>query len=349
MSYTTSPVHTTQYFIDYAEELLKEGVDRIAIKDMAALLHPRDAVDLFKSLKKVVNVPLVLHTHSTTGVSLVNIALGIKYGIDSFDTCISPFAGGPSHSPIEVAAVIAERMGYDTGLDKDALTKAQDELRVIFEELKSSIPSFGKSRRKPVHFSDVPVDKVDKLVEAIMKDNEDLQTAIDVSREILNDLDYPGYDDRIFETQIPGGMLSNFQKQLKEMGVSENMMDALMAEIPNVRADVGYVPLVTPTSQIVGSQAAYNVMAGSRYAFTSNEFKMILRGEFGKTPGPVNQEIMNQILGDENDIKKYRPASYLMPALEDKVDLPYVKTNKDLLLHLVFGAAADEFLQLKYK
>lgn len=349
MSYTTSPVHTTQYFIDYAEELLKEGVDRIAIKDMAALLHPRDAVDLFKSLKKVVNVPLVLHTHSTTGVSLVNIALGIKYGIDSFDTCISPFAGGPSHSPIEVAAVIAERMGYDTGLDKDALTKAQDELRVIFEELKSSIPSFGKSRRKPVHFSDVPVDKVDKLVEAIMKDNEDLQTAIDVSREILNDLDYPGYDDRIFETQIPGGMLSNFQKQLKEMGVSENMMDALMAEIPNVRADVGYVPLVTPTSQIVGSQAAYNVMAGSRYAFTSNEFKMILRGEFGKTPGPVNQEIMHQVLGDENDIKKYRPASYLMPALEDKVDLPYVKTNKDLLLHLVFGAAADEFLQLKYK
>ena len=91
---------------------------------------------------------------------------------------------------------------------------------------------------------------------------------------------------------------------------------------------------MTPTSQIVGSQAAYNVMAGSRYAFTSNEFKMILRGEFGKTPGPVNQEIMNQILGDENDIKKYRPASYLMPALEDKVDLPYVKTNKDLLLHL---------------
>ena len=349
MCYTTSPVHTNQYFVDYAKELLKEGVDRIAIKDMAALLHPKDAIGLFKSLKKVVNVPLVLHTHSTTGVSLVNTALGIKYGIDSIDTCISPFAGGPSHSPIEVVAVIAERMGYDTGLDKDALTKAQDELRVIFEELKGSIPSFGKSRRKPVHFSDVPVDKVDKLVEAVMKDEEDVQTAIDISREILNDLDYPGYDDRIFETQIPGGMLSNFQKQLKEMGVSENMMDALMAEIPNVRADVGYVPLVTPTSQIVGSQAAYNVMAGSRYAFTSNEFKMILRGEFGKTPGPVNQEVVDLVLGDENNIKKYRPASYLMPALEDKVDLPYVKTNKDLLLHLVFGAAADEFLQIKYK
>jgi pyruvate/oxaloacetate carboxyltransferase len=349
MSYTTSPVHTTQYFIDYGKTLLNEGVNRIAIKDMAGLLHPKDAVNLFPGLRKEIDVPIVLHTHSTTGVSLVNLALGMKYGLDMFDTCISPFAGGPSHSPVEVVAVIAERMGFDHGLDKDAITNAQEKLRVIFEELKGSIPSFGKFRRKPVHFDDVPVDKVDRLVEAISKDPEDLETAIEMNHEIMADLDYPGFDDRIFVSQIPGGMLSNLQKQLKDMGVQEDMMDAVMKEIPNVRKDVGYVPLVTPTSQIVGSQAAYNVMAGERYAFTSNEFRMVLAGEFGRTPGPIDEEFRHRILGDDAVIKTYRPASYLMPGLEDKVDEPYIKTKKDLLLHKVFGNAADEFLKKKYK
>ncbi|OQA24287.1 MAG: Methylmalonyl-CoA carboxyltransferase 5S subunit [Chloroflexi bacterium ADurb.Bin344] len=345
MCYTTSPIHTTQYFVDYGKRLLEEGVDRIAIKDMAGLLHPKDAVVLFPALRKEINVPIVLHTHTTTGVALVNLALGMKYGLDQFDTCISPFAGGPSHSPIEVMAVVAERMGFEHDLDKDAISKAQDVLRVIFEELKGSIPSFGKSRRKPVYFDDVPVDKVDKMVEAIMKTPEDLDTAIAVSREILADLDYPGYDDKVFITQIPGGMISNLQSQMKEMGVTGDMMDAVMEEFPKVRKDVGYVPLVTPTSQIVGSQAAFNVLAGERYAFVSNEFKMILRGEFGKTPGPIDEEFRKKILGDDVEVKKYRPASYLMPVLEDEVNLPFIKSKKDLLLHHVFGNAADEFLK----
>lgn len=348
MSYTTSPVHTTQYFIDYGKTLLAEGVNRIAIKDMAGLLHPKDAIELFPGLRKEINVPIVLHTHTTTGVSLVNLALGMKYGIDMFDTCITPFAGGPSHTPIEIAAVIAERMGFEHDLDKEAITKAQDKLRVIFEELKGSIPSFGKFRRHPVHFEDVPVDKVDKMIEAISKDHEDVDTAIAVSREIMADLDYPGYADKIFISQIPGGMLSNLQKQLKDMGVEEGMMDAVMKEIPEVRKDVGYVPLVTPTSQIVGSQAAYNVMAGERYAFTSNEFRMVLAGEFGKTPGPIDEAFRKKVLGDNAVIKTYRPASYLMPGLEDKVDEPFIKSKKDLLLHLVFGNAADDFLKKSY-
>lgn len=347
ISYTTSPVHTTEYFINYAKSLEKEGVDRIAIKDMAGLLHPEVAEVLFPALKKELNVPVVLHTHSTTGVSIVNLALAMKYGIDAMDTSISPFAGGPSHSPIEVMAIVAEEMGFDHGLDKEAISKAQDKLRVIFEELKDSIPSFGKFRRKPVRFEDVPRDKVAKMVDAIEK--ADLNTAIAVSREIMSDLDYPGYDDRIFESQIPGGMLSNLQKQLSGMGVPAEKLDDVMAEIPSVRADVGYVPLVTPTSQIVGTQAAFNVMTGSRYAFVSNEFKMILLGEFGKTPAPVNQEVLYSVCGEDAEVKKYRPASYLMPGMEDPVDEPFIKDHKDLLLHKVFGAAADEFLQLKYK
>lgn len=347
ISYTTSPVHTTEYFINYAKALEAEGVDRIAIKDMAGLLHPEVAEVLFPALKKELNVPIVLHTHSTTGVSIVNGALAIKYGLGAIDTAISPFAGGPSHSPIEVMAIVAEEMGYDHGLDKQAIEKAQDKLRVIFEELKDSIPSFGKFRRKPVHFADVPRAKVAKMVNAIEKN--DLKTAIDTSREIMSDLDYPGYDDRIFESQIPGGMLSNLQKQLSGMGVPAEKLDDVMAEIPSVRADVGYVPLVTPTSQIVGTQAAFNVMTGSRYAFVSNEFKMILLGEFGKTPAPVNQEVLRQVCGEDAEVKKYRPASYLMPGMEDPDEAPFIKTHKDLLLHKVFGPAAYEFLQLKYK
>ena len=347
ISYTTSPVHTTEYFINYAKALEAEGADRIAIKDMAGLLHPEVADVLFPALKKELNVPIVLHTHSTTGVSIVNGALAIKYGLGAIDTAISPFAGGPSHSPIEVMAIVAEEMGYEHGLDKQAIEKAQDKLRVIFEELKDSIPSFGKFRRKPVHFADVPRAKVAKMVNAIEKN--DLKTAIDTSREIMSDLDYPGYDDRIFESQIPGGMLSNLQKQLAGMGVPAEKLDDVMAEIPSVRADVGYVPLVTPTSQIVGTQAAFNVMTGSRYAFVSNEFKMILLGEFGKTPAPVNQEVLRQVCGEDAEVKKYRPASYLMPGMEDPDEAPFIKTHKDLLLHKVFGPAADEFLQLKYK
>ena len=347
ISYTTSPVHTTEYFINYAKALEEEGVDRIAIKDMAGLLHPEVAEVLFPALKKELNVPVVLHTHSTTGVSIVNLALAMKYGIDAMDTSISPFAGGPSHSPIEVMAIVAEEMGFEHGLDKEAISKAQDKLRVIFEELKDSIPSFGKFRRKPVRFEDVPRGKVAKMANAIEKG--DLNTAIAVSREIMSDLDYPGYDDRIFESQIPGGMLSNLQKQLAGMGVPAEKLDDVMAEIPSVRADVGYVPLVTPTSQIVGTQAAFNVMTGSRYAFVSNEFKMILLGEFGKTPAPVNMDVLHSVCGEDAEVKKYRPASYLMPGMEDPVDEPFIKTHKDLLLHKVFGPAADEFLQLKYK
>ncbi len=347
ISYTTSPVHTTEYFINYAKALENEGVDRIAIKDMAGLLHPEVAEVLFPALKKELNVPVVLHTHSTTGVSIVNDALAFKYGLGAIDTAISPFAGGPSHSPVEVMAIVAEEMGFDHGLDKKAIEKAQDKLRVIFEELKDSIPSFGKFRRKPVRFDDVPRAKVAKMVAAIEKN--DLKTAIDTSREIMSDLDYPGYDDRIFESQIPGGMLSNLQKQLAGMGVPAEKLDDVMAEIPSVRADVGYVPLVTPTSQIVGTQAAFNVMTGSRYAFVSNEFKMILLGEFGKTPAPVNQEVLHQVCGEDAEVKKYRPASYLMPGMEDPDEAPFIKTHKDLLLHKVFGAAADKFLQLKYK
>jgi pyruvate/oxaloacetate carboxyltransferase len=185
------------------------------------------------------------------------------------------------------------------------------------------------------------------LVEANSQEN--IEKALPLTRQLLNDLKYPTYDDDIFKSQIPGGMYTNLVNQLKEMGSPDpEILKKTLAEVPSVRADVGYVPLVTPTSQIVGSQAAFNVMFGERYSFVSNEFRMILKGEFGRTPAPCNPEVVKKVLGEGEEPLRYRAASYLHPLLEDPCNLPYVRTNKDRLLHHMLGNAADEFLQKKY-
>jgi oxaloacetate decarboxylase alpha subunit len=177
---------------------------------------------------------------------------------------------------------------------------------------------------------------------------ENIEKALPISREILKELAYPNFDDEIFKSQIPGGMYTNLVNQLKELGSPDpEILQKTLAEVPSVRADAGYVPLVTPTSQIIGSQAAFNVMFG-RYAFVSNDFRMIMKGEFGKTPGPCNPEVVQKVLGNTDEPLKYRAASYLHPILEDPLDLPYVKTLKDRLLHHMLGNAADDFLKKKY-
>ena len=347
ISYTTSPVHTTQYFVDFAKKLEDEGADQIAVKDMAGLLYPTDALDLFKGLKENLSVPIVLHSHTTTGVACLNEVIGMHLGLDYIDTAITPFAGGTSHPPIEVMAVFAEEMGIDHGLDKAAILKAQAELFTIFDELKDVIPVYGKFYQ-PVTFDDVDRRQVNAIIELVAKETpEAIEQAIPLMRELLMGLKYPTYDDKIFEAQVPGGMLSNLYNQLKGMGQLDQM-DAILEEIPRVRADAGYVPLVTPTSQIVGSQAAFNVIMGERYKTVSDPFKMILKGEFGRTPAPVNPDIVAKVLTGTEKPLKYRAASYLTPVMEDEYDKPFVKTHKDLLLYLLFGQSAENFLNKKY-
>jgi len=347
ISYTTSPVHTIDYFVRYAQKLEDMGADQLAIKDMAGLLHPKDAVDLIRELRAHTTLPLALHSHTTTGVGLLNGVIGMVYGVDSIDTAITPFAGGSSHPPVELLIVFAEALGLDHGLNKRLLLKIQAELFKIFEELKNTIPYYGKFYR-PVDFRDVNSRQVDDILRLVANPTTDnIESALKISHQMLADLGYPSHDDRIFQSQIPGGMLSNLHNQLKQMGQPE-MMDALMAEIPHVRRDVGYVPLVTPTSQIVGSQAAFNLISGERYALASDEFRMLLRGEFGRTPVPPNPEVVRRVLGDNEAPLKYRPASYLPPVLEDTYDLPFVRTQKDLLLHLMLGQPADDLLQQRY-
>ncbi|NJN95689.1 MAG: hypothetical protein HC875_17040 [Anaerolineales bacterium] len=237
-------------------------------------------------------------------------------------------------------------MGIDHGLDKALILKVQAELFNIFEELKKFIPQYGKFYR-PVRYEDIDRKQVNQIIELVAKeDKAAIEQAIPLMRQLLSGLNFPDFDDKIFEAQVPGGMLSNLYNQLKEMGQLE-LMDLVLAEIPQVRADAGYVPLVTPTSQIIGSQAAFNVMNG-RYELISEPFKMIFRGEFGRTPAPVNPEVAALVLEPGDEIRHYRAASYLLPVLEDQYDLPYVKTHKDLLLHLLFGQSAEAFLQKKY-
>lgn len=346
LSYTVSPVHTTAYYVDLALKLEDEGADQIAIKDMAGLLRPRDAVTLFRRLKQELSVPLTFHSHTTTGVATLNAVLAMTAGLDAIDTAITPFAGGTSHPPIEVLIVFAEALDLDHGLDKRALMAAQQQLFEAYETLRPHIPVDQQTHR-PVSDRDVDRRLVMRILENIAKgESQALDRALTNMRHLLTSLGYPAYNDAIFESQIPGGMLTNLHSQLRDMGQSDKL-DAILAEVPAVRADVGYVPLVTPTSQIVGSQATFNVLVG-RYQMVSNEFRMLLRGEFGRTPTLPNPDILAAVLRDGEEPLRYRPASYLHPILEDPPDLPFVRSHRDLLLHLMLKQPADEFLKRKY-
>ncbi len=362
ISYTVSPVHTIDYFVDYALKLEQEGADQVAIKDMAGLLYPTEALRLFQELKAKLTVPLTSHSHTTTGVGTLNAVIALQTGLDYIDTAITPFAGGTSHPPVEVLIVFAEEMGLEHGLDKVAILKAQAELFKIFAELEEHIPSDlvapATVSYRPVRYEDINRETVKEIIKLIQLSsasttetadaNADraslLERALVLMRNLLHDLGYPPHEQGIFKSQIPGGMLSNLQSQLKQMGQLDRI-DQIMEEIPQVRQDVGYVPLVTPTSQIIGSQATFNVMLGERYQMVSNEFKMLLRGEFGRTPAPISPDVIQKVLDPGETPLKYRPASYLHPVLEDEYDLPFIKSHKDLLLHLMLKQPADEFLK----
>lgn len=344
LSYTVSPVHTNDHFIRYAQKLVSEGAELIAIKDMAGILRPWDALQLYRGLKATLDVPLTIHSHDTAGVGTFNALLGMLSGVDIIDTCITPFASGPSHPPVELMIVFAEALGLEHGLDKHLILKAQKELFTIFEELKETIPYYGRYYH-PVTYDDFDPQIVENIITLAQQGTEEsLFEGMQLTRALLRQNGYPPHDDRIFDSQIPGGMLSNLQEQLDELGQPE-IMDAVLAEVPVVRKAAGYPPLVTPTSQIIASQATYNVMTGEPYQFVSNEFKMLLRGEFGRMPVQPDPELIAKVLGGDEKPLLYRPASYLKPVLEDDVLPPYIHTQKERLLHHMLGQPADVFLR----
>jgi pyruvate/oxaloacetate carboxyltransferase len=342
--YSVSPVHKEESFVNYARELVEDGADRICLKDMSGILQPDVACRLLPELRKQVKVPITLHSHSTTGVSLLNAVIALLSGIDAIDTAITPFCEGSSHPSIEILMVFAEQLGINHELEKTALKLAQYELFGIAHELSEFNPQFNEYYRS-FSIDEIDRKKVDHVLSQVLKGtNEGLNRALIGCRQILDELDFPPADERIFASQIPGGMLSNLAWQLKQMGASEALND-VMLEIPKVREDAGFVPLVTPTSQIIGAQATFNVLGGQRYQIVADEFRMLLNGELGRTPVAPNREILKQLMGEYLDEIKYRPASYLKPVLEDFCNLPYIHSNQDLLLHHLFGPIADKFLE----
>ena len=283
LAYTVSSVHSVDHFVTFARQMQDAGADRIAIKDMAGILYPWDALDLIHGLQQQVNLPLTMHSHDTAGAGTFNAILAMVAGVDVIDTCITPFASGPSHPPVELMIVVAEQLGLEYGLDKDLILKAQQELFGMAEELQDDSPYFGEYYH-PVDYVDFDLHTVEDILKLAQQGtHESLWEGMRLTRALLAQNGYPPHDDRIFESQIPGGMVTNLQNQLKNLG-REEIMAAVLAEVPAVRAVAGYPPLVTPTSQIIASQATYNVMTGEAYSFVSNEFKMLLRGNSARRP-----------------------------------------------------------------
>jgi len=295
--FTTSPVHTAELFVKQAEDIRDMGADSIAIKDMAGLLTPYDTGDLVAAIKSAVDLPLVIHSHSTSGLAPLCQLKAIEAGADRIDTAISSFAGGTSHPATETQVAALKNTPYDTGLDLDLLTEIADYFREV--------------RKKYHQF-------------------ESEFTREDISVQI---------------NQVPGGMMSNLANQLKEQNALDKIRE-VFAEIPRVREDLGYPPLVTPTSQIVGTQAVYNVLAGERYKSITNEVKRYLLGGYGQPPAAVNEQVRKKAIGNEQP-NEDRPADSLKPEMAKlKADIgDLAKSDEDVLTFAMFPDLGREYLQ----
>ncbi len=300
ISYTESPVHSEEYFVNLACELEAMGADVICIKDMANLLLPYDAYSLVKKLKEKVTVPIHLHTHNTTGTGDMTNLMAVQAGVDIVDCALSPLANGTSQPSTEAMVATLKGTERDTGLDLNVLSEAAKHFRSVADRLKA-----------------------DGILDP----------------KVLS------VDTKTLLYQVPGGMLSNLLSQLKQANAEDKFYEVL-AEIPNVRKDFGYPPLVTPTSQIVGTQAVLNVLSGERYKMITKESKGLLRGEYGRVPGEVNEEVRRKAIGDA-PLVTCRPADMLEPELEkyraEAGDL--AKCDEDVLSYALFPQVAGEFLK----
>lgn len=266
ISYTVSPVHTLDSWVDLATTIAAMGADSLAIKDMAGLLTPYTAFELVTRLKKNLSIPVHLHCHATTGLSTSTILKAVEAGIDNVDTAISSMSMTYGHSPTESVVAMLKDTDRDTGLDLELL----EDIAGYFREVRKKYAAFEGSLR--------------------------------------------GIDSRILVAQVPGGMLTNMEGQLKEQGAGDKLDDVL-SEIPRVREDLGFIPLVTPTSQIVGTQAVMNVMMGERYKSISKEVQALLKGEYGAAPAPFDTELQARVLDGGQPIT-CRPADNLTPEME---------------------------------
>lgn len=301
ISYATTPYHTKEIYADLAKSYADFGADSICIKDMSGLLKPMEAYDLVKAIKAKVDLPVEIHTHATTGLSVATLLKAAEAGADVLDTAISSMSMGTSHSPTETVVEMLKGTDMDTGLDLNTLL----EIAAYFRDVRKKYAKFESS--------------------------------------------FLGADTRILASQVPGGMLSNLENQLKEQGASDKIDDVLK-EIQIVQKDCGYIPLVTPTSQIVGTQAVFNVLFG-RYARLTQETRDLVTGKYGKTPAAVNADLLKEALKQNNmeEAITCRPAD-LIPNEWDKM-VEEAKANggngseEDTLTYAMFPKVAPKFFK----
>jgi len=297
IAYTTSPVHTTEAFVEQARQMAAMGVDSIAIKDMAGLLTPFATGELVTALKAEIDLPLFIHSHDTAGLAAMCQLKAIECGADHIDTAISSFAWGTSHPGTESMVAALRGTLYDTGLDLELL----QEIGLYFYAVRKKYHQFES--------------------------------------------EFTSVDTRVQVNQVPGGMMSNLANQLKDQGAL-NRIDEVFAEIPRVREDLGFPPLVTPTSQIVGTQAVFNVLAGERYKSITNEVKLYLQGRYGKAQGTINAKLQRQAIGGE-EIVEVRPADLIPPELARlrKEIGELAKSEEDVLTYAMFPDIGRKFLE----
>ena len=299
IAYTTSPVHTLEAYVKLAREMAAMGASSICIKDMAGILTPKAAYDLVRAIKDAVDLPVILHTHCTTGLAYMTYLKAAEAGADVIDTAISPFSGGTSQPATETLHYALRELGFETGLDADVLHQMAD----FFKPIRGEFISDGT----------------------------------------LNPISLTT-DTQCLTYQIPGGMLSNLLSQLKTLGALDKFEDALL-ETPRVRADMGYPPLVTPTSQLIGSQAVQNVLSGERYKNVGAELRAYCRGEYGATPAPIDPEVRKKILGREQPIQG-RYADTLPKDTFETAEQALgnrARCEEDVLSYILFPQVAERF------
>lgn len=298
LSFTQSPVHTLEAFAKQAKEMENMGVSTVCVKDMAGVMTPQEAYDLIGAIKSEVKIPVVLHTHCTTGMAFMTYLKAIEAGVDVIDTATSCFSGGTSQPATETLNYALKQLGYETGLDDKILKEVND----FFKPIRDSYIADGTLNPKMM----------------------------------ATDTDALNY-------KVPGGMLSNLVSQLKAQNAMDKFEEVLI-ETPKVREDLGYPPLVTPMSQMVGVQATNNVLSGERYKNISKEVKAYCRGEYGTSPAPINPEVMAKALGDEKPVEG-RYADTLEPVFDKtKKELEGVaKNDEDVLSYILFPQVTEKY------
>ena len=304
LSYTTSPVHTIEYYTSLAKEVERMGASSLCIKDMAGVLTPHDARELFTALKREVKLPLELHSHCTAGLCEMSYMAAIEAGVDIVDTSLSPLSNGTAQPSTQALCNALKGTDDDPCLNLEALRKAEP------------------------YMSEV----ADRYVKNGLLNPKSLQI-----------------NPNILTYKVPGGMLSNLIKQLSDQGAMDRY-DEVLEEIPRVRKDLGYPPLVTPMSQMVGTQAVLNVLNEERYQITTREVRDYLQGKYGRAPAEVDESIRHKIIGDA-EVIQCRPADLLEPEFE-KLKKQYsdlARSDEDVLSLALFEKVAADFLKKKYQ